>query len=203
MVYDSARRRDNLETRWWALVMLVELAVRTGNFEAVTPWLEEAERLAERIPHPVEHIRLGVLRSKVAIHDGAVEEALAAADAAWRLTRGRVVSVPWAVEGYSGLVETYLDLLESGVTDRGSLLTNTRRSHRLLYRFAATFPLARPRRLLVRGRLAHAMGRRRVALRCWRRAARRAEILHMPWEAAEARRLLNACQDEADRALRI
>ena len=194
MVYDSARRRDNLETRWWALVMLVELAVRTGNFEAVTPWLEEAERLAERIPHPVEHIRLGVLRSKVAIHDGAVEEALATADAAWRLTRGRVVSVPWAVEGYSGLVETYLDLLESGVTDRGTLLTNARRSHRLLYRFAAAFPLARPRRLLVRGRLAHAMGRRRFALRCWRRAARRAEVFHMPWEAAEARRLLNAAQ---------
>lgn len=199
MVYDSARRRDNLETRWWALVMLVELAVRTGKFEAVTPWLEEAERLAERIPHPVEHIRLGVLRSKVAIHDGAVEEALAAADAAWRLTRGRVVSVPWAVEGYSGLVETYLDLLESGVTDRGTLLTNARRSHRLLYRFAATFPLARPRRLLVRGRLAHAVGRRRVALRCWRRAARRAEVLHMPWEAAEARRMLSSAQDEADR----
>ena len=199
MVYDSARRRDNLETRWWALVMLVELAVRTGKFETVTPWLEEAERLAERIPHPVEHIRLSVLRSKVSIHDGAMEDALAAADAALRLTRGRVVSVPWAVEGYSGLVETFLDLLESGVTDRETLLIKARRSHRLLYRFAAAFPLARPRRLLVRGRLAHAVGRRRSAARCWRRAARRAEVLHMPWEAAEARRLLNAAQDGAGR----
>ncbi|MDQ3978179.1 MAG: AAA family ATPase [Actinomycetota bacterium] len=193
-VYDSARRRDNLETRWWAVVMLVELAVRTGNLEAVTPWLEEAERLAERIPHPVEHIRLGVLRSKVAIHDGAVEEALVAADAALGLTRGRVVKVPWAVEGYSGLVETYLDLLESGVADRGTLLTKARRSNRLLLRFAVAFPLARPRRLLVRGRLARAMGRPRLALRCWRRAARRADVLHMPWEAAEARRLLTSAQ---------
>jgi DNA-binding SARP family transcriptional activator/predicted ATPase len=199
MVYDSARRRDNLETRWWALVMLVELAVRTGKFDAVTPWLEEAERLAERIPHPVEHIRLGVLRSKVAIHDGAVGEALAAADAAWMLTRGRVVSVPWAVEGYSGLVESYLDLLESGVSDCGTLLTKARRANRLLFRFGVAFPLARPRRLLVRGRLAHAMGRRRRALRCWRRAARRGEVLHMPWEAAEARRLLTAAHNEADR----
>ena len=199
MVYDSARRRDNLETRWWALVMLVELAVRTGNFEAVTPWLEEAEQLAARIPHPVEHIRLGMLRSKVAIHDGIAEEALAAADAAWRLTRGGVVYVPWAVEGYSGLVETYLDLLESGVADRGTLLTKARRSNRLLFRFAIAFPLARPRRLLVRGRLAHAMGRHRLALRCWRRAARRAHLLQMPWEAAEARRLLTAAQGgEAD-----
>lgn len=192
MVYDAARRRDNLETRWWALVMLVELAVRTGDFEAVTPWLEKAERLVERIPHPVEHIRLGVLRSKVAIHDGAVEEALAAADGPRRLTRGRVVYVPWAVEGYSGLVETYLDLLESGVSDRGTLLTKARRANRLLFRFAVAFPLARPRRLLVRGRLARAKGRRRLALRCWRRAARRADVLQMPWEAAEARRLLTA-----------
>lgn len=158
MVYDSARQRDNLATRWWALVMLVELAVRTENFEAVTPWLEEAEQLAERIPHPVEHIRLGVLRSKVALHDGAVEEALSAADGAWRLTRGRVVSVPWAVEGYSGLVESYLDLLESGVSDRKTLLTSARRANRLLFRFALAFPLARPRALLVRGRLAHAHG---------------------------------------------
>ena len=196
MVYDSARRRDNLETRWWALVMLVELTVRTGAFEAATPWLEEAEQLAARIPHPVEHIRLGALRSKVAIHDGGVEEALAAADAASRLTTGRVVSVPWAVEGYSGLVETYLDLLDSGVADRETLLAKARRSNRLLFRFGVAFPLARPRRLLVRGRLAHAMGRRRLALRCWRRAARRADAFHMPWEAAEARRLLTAAQGD-------
>lgn len=198
-VYDSARRRDNLETRWWALVMLVELAVRTRDFEAVTPWLEEAERLAERIPHPAEHVRLGVLRSKVAIHERAVEEALASADAAWRLTRGGVVYVPWAVEGYAGLVETYLDLLESGVADRGWLLAKARRSHRLLFRFGVAFPLARPRRLLVRGRLAHAMGRRRLALRCWRQAARRADVLHMPWEAAEARRLLTADRSTGER----
>lgn len=197
-VYDSARRRDNLETRWWALVMLVELAVRTRAFDTVTPWLEEAERLAERIPHPVEHVRLDVLRSKVAIHDGAGDEALAAADAASRLTGGRVVCVPWAVEGYSGLVETYLDLLEAGVADRGTLLAKARRAYRLLYRFAVAFPLARPRRLLVRGRLAHAKGRRRLAVRSWRRAARRADALHMPWEAAEARRRLAAVQVAED-----
>ncbi len=194
MVYDSARLRDNLETRWWASVMLVELAVRTAAFDAVTPWLEEADRLAERIPHPVEHMRLEVLRSKAAIHRGAVEDALATADAALRLTRGGVVHVPWAVEGYCGLVEAYLDLLESGVAERGPLLGKARRSNRLLIRYGVVFPLARPRRLLLRGRLAHATGRRRLAVRCWRRAARRADALAMPWEAAEARRLLAAAE---------
>lgn len=182
--------------------MLVELAVRTAAFETVTPWFGEADRLAERIPHPIEHMRLDVLRAKAAIHGGAMNEALTAADAALRLTSRGMVYVPWAVEGYAGLVETYLDLLESGVTDRATLLAKARRSNRLLFRFGVAFPLARPRRLLVRGRLAAATGRSRLALRCWRRAARRADALNMPWEAAEARRLLTTASAGSSRRRR-
>jgi tetratricopeptide (TPR) repeat protein len=111
-------------------------------------------------------------------------QALAAADEALRLTADARPAFYGTFLGYLGPADVHLQLWE-----RGSHLQDHERTIEALRRFkafASVFPMARPRRMLLEGRLAWLRGNHAKALQSMRAGLATAERLDMPYEAALA-----------------
>jgi tetratricopeptide (TPR) repeat protein len=189
-IFASARARANYRHRAWGLYAGARSLVRLGRLDEALERLDRAEDLLHEQPEtPSEIICLG-LRAAAQLRRGEPVHAEAAADRA--LERIERVSSPIFSlgDGYAGVAEVYLALLEQrGATGtaRDSLASRARRAIAALGRFALAFPIGGPAALLAGGR-AHGLtaGPRRAA-RDFERARGRAEALGMPFEAALAR----------------
>jgi hypothetical protein len=122
------------------------------------------------------------LRGLTLLKLGENAAALGAADQAGKLAAGAFQASYYVLPGYAGPAEVYLSLYE---LDRGNtgLKRSARSALKGLSRFAATFPIGRPRAGLLRGMEAWLAGRPRAAVHNWESALNSALQLGMPYEA--------------------
>jgi hypothetical protein len=85
-------------------------------------------------------------------------------------------------------LDVLLALLEDGDahSHRPAVMENIRGVLRAARRYARLFPIGRPEVLLASGNLEWHLGRRRTAIKRWRRAIAEAARLEMPYETARA-----------------
>ncbi len=121
------------------------------------------------------------------IHLGRRERslAIAASEEAMRLTAGRRPTYFATYLGYIAPAKVYLNLIEAGQAAHDS---HARASEALarLGRYAAVFPIGRPRHANLTGTRAWLLGRHGDAFQAWRRALAMATELSMPYEQALA-----------------
>lgn len=182
-------RRDPI-IWFWGLIILIETGLRTGEPESVLAgWCAEATGLLSEVAR-VDAARLHVATARRHLMAGRPGEAWQAVRLADRLLGPRPSVEQYALEAHAGIPEVCLALLETG--DRPEVRATAVAGVRRLQRYARTFPMARPRALIVRGRQAMLDGHPRAAARAWTRAVHAAERLRMPYELAHARDLLAA-----------
>jgi hypothetical protein len=97
-----------------------------------------------------------------------------------------------SLEGYAGAVEVWLGLAHAREDERSNYHKPARRALRQLSRYAAIYPIGRPRLWLYRGYLHWQRGSSGRAHACWRRALGWAERNRMPYEIARAATALAA-----------
>ncbi|GAA3958543.1 hypothetical protein GCM10022629_85870 [Amorphoplanes auranticolor] len=179
-------RRDPVVEKW-GLLVLIETALRTDPADPALPgWLARAERLLPEAPG-VDTGRLHVARARAALAAGDRTGAWRSIRTADQLVGPQPSLEQYALEAHAGTAEVCLALLDPGPEPAPAELRATAAvAVRRLRRYAARFPMARPRALLCAGRLARLNGHPGRALRAWARAARLAEELRMPYELARA-----------------
>lgn len=184
-----ASRRGATTVLTWAELLIAESALRTGQLGRATAAARRALELAPTVELRIDRLRALVVLGRAAVAADRWDDAsILLSDAADALT-DRAIFLPSAVEGYAGVPELALDLLEA---DRGGgdLDLILRRGTAVLRSCAAVVRIAAPRLHLVEGRLAELRGRRAAARRSYDRAATAANRLAMPWELHEAARRL-------------
>jgi hypothetical protein len=101
------------------------------------------------------------------------------------MTHNKRPTAFYLFEGYTGVAEVHLDRWAAG--DRSPATKQAaRQACAGLHTFARTFPIGKPRDLLVNGRLLYLSGRTRRARAAWRASLSAAQRLGMPLDAALA-----------------
>jgi hypothetical protein len=113
--------------------------------------------------------------------------------------------VGYSLDGYAGVAEVLLALWAEGGPASGEAARDALRSCAALWRYARVCPIAGPRAALLSGRADWHLGRRRRAVRRWRRALATAERLAMPFEVglAHAEIGLHLADDDPNRSLHL
>ena len=129
-----------------------------------------------------DELRIKSLGLSAIIHLGRAErqQALAASEEAMRLT-GQRPTYFGTFLGYVGPAEVYLELLETGHPLHDPRARTSEAIGRLK-RYAAVFPVGRPRSSTLEGRYQWQVGKRTVALRSWKHALATASELSMDYE---------------------
>lgn len=171
---------------------------RLGNTQAAVDDLERIRTIMLEGVELTDELRLQYHGVAALVHasPGDEAQALAAADEALKLTAGARPAFYGTFLGYLAPAEVHLQLWE-----RGSQLQNHQRTIEALGRFkafAGVFPMARPRRMLLEGRLAWLRGSRAKALQSFRAALATAERMDMPYEEALAHLELGRRLEAAD-----
>jgi hypothetical protein len=123
------------------------------------------------------------------LHRCAVKPALDHANQGLQIILNRHLTV---AGGYmyaaAGIAEVYLTLCENGGDADSEMppLVHARQICRAFAQYARRLPSYRPAALIMKGRLAHIVGRHRRARRLWSRAFKAAEQLHMHREMGRA-----------------
>ncbi|MEV4516269.1 BTAD domain-containing putative transcriptional regulator [Dactylosporangium sp. NPDC049525] len=198
----AGRDRHDPVVHLWGLLLLMEATLRADPADpALDGWLLEASGLLPAASR-IDAARFHTAAARLHLAAGRRAEAWQAVRAADRLIGPRPALVQYGLEAHAGIAEVCQTLLEPGpaagdraepAAVRGVEAAAVRAVEgaavRRLWRYARTYPMARPRARIVLGRHLALRGRTRAALRAWDRAARDAERLRMPPEAAAVARL--------------
>ena len=182
----ACNRGDRLQQAW-GLNGRSEGLLRTGGKEQAgeaAALLGAALRLfaenTDRISVLTTHGLLAVAQFRA----GNRQAARQAAEDGMRLVE--MLSRPtsyYMLGGYWGVASTLLDLWETESPERGKVIAGrAMQACRALARYARAFPLGGPSACLCNGRVAWLAGRRRAAMRAWRKCLAIAARLGMPWE---------------------
>ena len=181
----SARTLHDLRFEGYGLFARAYCRLYLGRAQETLADLDQLQALFDGRPgvkdEQLEMIMYG-LRGLALLKLGENAAALIAADRAGKLSSGAFQASYYVLPGYAGPAEVYLALYEQ---DRGNIEMkhSARKALKGLGRFAATFPIGRPRVGLLRGIEAWLDGRSRVAIRSWDAALNAALQLGMPYEA--------------------
>ncbi|HVY49156.1 MAG TPA: hypothetical protein VHB21_24870, partial [Minicystis sp.] len=177
-VLDLASSRDDVQAGVWARLGVFDSALYLGDVGDTVTWPEDAARLVEKHPVRGDAIYAHGLSAVARRLRGDAAGARAAATRAIELMEATLPTSVYALEGYSGAVETAVALyLASGAeapTRDAELLRLARRGVAELFRFARPFAIARPRALLFRAALLAGTGHAARARRAAERAVREA-----------------------------
>lgn len=186
----AAARGDELQQAWGlngSAEGLLRLHAADAADEAAA-LLHEANELYERNVDRISQLGAWGLLAWAQTLRGDAGAATAALRAGLQLAEE--VGAPtghYPLSGYANLVRAGLWLCEHGPA--GGARDHARLTHeaqRQLSRYARTFPIGRPAKLLWQGTVDWISGRTDRALRNWRRAIAAAQSLHMPYEEALA-----------------
>ncbi|MDG6105110.1 hypothetical protein Daura_33500 [Dactylosporangium aurantiacum] len=182
----AGRERRDPVVHLWGLLLLIEATLRADPADpALDGWLLEASAL---LPHAatVDAARCHTAAARAHLAAGRREQAWQAVRTADRLLGPRPARAQYGLDAHAGVAEVCQALLDDGGDVPAELRRVEATAVRRLRRYARRYPMAGPRALLVLGRHLALRGRTRAARRAWSRAARDAERLRMPPEAARA-----------------
>jgi tetratricopeptide (TPR) repeat protein len=188
---EFGERNGNPQLMCWSLMEEVTTQHARGRTEAAARALEAGLAIPTAETDGQSRIEKYHGTAVTRLREGSYEEAVAAADAVVdMLDRGLPTTVRWGDVG-AGALEVYLELLEEGgeyaEAHRRDLRRRARRAAKILRRISRQFWHIRARTAFLRGLLLWERGRRRRALRAWRKAERIALEMGVPSEVARAR----------------
>jgi tetratricopeptide (TPR) repeat protein/tRNA A-37 threonylcarbamoyl transferase component Bud32 len=185
-LYDAARRRDDAQQQAWGLDGQAMHLLRMGRTDQALALLKVAEPLFETINDRAEEMQHHGLHALAHLRRGELEQALQHADLAEKIIAQSRPSAPYAIDGYSTVVEVYLSQWESASKpeDQKQAVRMARKTLRHLEGFARVFPVGRPRYWLWKGLAEWLAGNRGRAQRSWLQCVNLASRLKMPYEEA-------------------
>ena len=188
----------------WAATWLGAVALRRGDAAGALAQLQHAASLEQ--PADVTAVTRHALLALALERTGRPEEAAAEAERAAvlvRETRARPTTHS-VLDGYAALAEVALKGWDGAESELERELWRRRAAEacRNLRTYCRVFPIGEPARRLYAGEYAWRLGRRRRALRAWRRSLAAAQSLDLRYEAARAHAALSAGlrEDDARRA---
>jgi class 3 adenylate cyclase/tetratricopeptide (TPR) repeat protein len=182
-------RNTNPQVESWSLLDQVQTELGRGAIGAAGAALESALAIESSATDGHAQIERHYSTAGARLGEGRRDEAMIAADHVIEMVaRENPTGFHWA-EFAAGATEVYIELLESAPTpsERAQLERRARRACRVLRPIASRFAGIRSHRLMLLGRLQWERGRRRRALRAWRRAEAVAQGLEMEYDLARAR----------------
>lgn len=182
-MFDSAVRRNDVQTTSWGFLRRAEVHVARGDLDAAEENLRHAERLVPQLGLP-EQIRAFALRAYVLHSQGFGDRALAAADdASARIEAAKTVHL-LCLDPYARLAEVRLAAWVASEPRDRIYAAKARRSCETLRAAARTFPVALPRYCLHEGTRCWLSGAKKRAIAIWQRGRRAAISLEIPHEEA-------------------
>ena len=175
---------EDRQLRCWALIERAEVALRQGSLPLALDFQAEAVELLAACGR-TERVWLRGVQAATQWRCERPDEALAAARLALDASSEGATVGFYALEGLAGAAETFIELAAARPADP-VLRRDARRALRGLAIFALSFPMARPRAALLRGRHAALGGRQRAARRAYARALVEGQRRGMPFEAGLA-----------------
>jgi serine/threonine protein kinase/tetratricopeptide (TPR) repeat protein len=185
----SARRRGHFQHEVWCGYTMARSLMALGRLDEALPLLRESDELLKGKHDPLSSILTNGLLGMAHLWRGEWEQARARADEVTALALRFQPMLYTEIHGHESAARVYLDLWErehAPGQPPPPVADAARRACARLSSFATRFPLARPVALRCTGRLHWLAGRQWRARRTWKRAARLAGELGMPYEEALA-----------------
>ena len=185
-----SRRSGNRQIESWALFGQADALLRLGRHEEALPLYREGiDKLDLKAMH-TEAISGFGMSALAHLRAGDRDAAYESADRALSLIVRSPPVAYWTQQGIAATAEVFLTLLEatrdSDPRGRSRLVPRAQSACAGLRRYARRFPLGRPHAALWLGTWASLSGRRRRAMRLWRRAIETATRLDTPYERGRA-----------------
>jgi class 3 adenylate cyclase/tetratricopeptide (TPR) repeat protein len=191
---------DHFLQEIWAATWLGAGALRRGDAVSAIAHLRHAASLEQ--PADVTAVTRHALLALAFQRAGRAEEAAAEAERATTLIRetGGRPTTHSVLDGYAALAEFALERWDSAQAyqERELWRRRTAEACRNLRTYCRVFPIGEPARRLYAGEFALRLGRRRRALRAWRRTLAAAQRLDMRYEAARTHAAVAATLREGD-----
>ncbi|QRN96875.1 protein kinase [Archangium violaceum] len=188
-VRESARRRGHFQHEVWSAYTMARSLMALGRLDEAMPLLRESSQLLEGKHDPLSFIITGGLLAVAHLQRGEWEQARARADGVMELARRYPPMLFTECHGYEGAARVYLALWERERVPGQPpppVADEARSACERLSSFATRFPLARPAALRCTGQRLWLEGRTWRARRAWKRGARLARELHLPYDEALA-----------------
>jgi hypothetical protein len=180
ILYNSVAAEDDLQLRCWALIELAEVSLRQGDLERAL-FLEDAAGKLLGACGRTERVWLKGVRAQTLLEHEEPDRALAAANDALKDCAEGATQGFYALEGYAGAAQTCIELAAKRPREL-DVKDSARRALKGLALFAMSFPMARPRAALLKGRYALLSKNIKGARRKFALALREAEARGMPYE---------------------
>jgi tetratricopeptide (TPR) repeat protein/ABC-type transporter Mla MlaB component len=177
--------------------------LRLGNVQDLSGRIEELRRLVQDASDPLGKQRALVLAAVEApwsVRRGRYDEARASIETALRDSPSGAVTSYESILDFWALLEALFAVVEVGGPPTGSRDAPERRVIKTIESHARVFLVCRPAARIARGLLSLTRGRSAAAREAFRRGARTAERLAMPWFEAIARYRLGRAMEEGDHA---
>jgi tetratricopeptide (TPR) repeat protein len=188
-VRESARRRGHFQHEVWSAYTMARSLLALGRLDEAMPLLRESSQLLEGKHDPLSFIIMGGLLAVAHLRRGEWERARARADGVMALARRYQPMLFTESHGYEGAAWVYLALWErerAPGQPPPPVADEARGACARLASLATRFPVARPVALRCTGRRLWLEGKPWRAHRAWRRSARLARELQMPYDEALA-----------------
>ncbi len=163
--------------------------IRLGKTDDALALLQKAEPFLTAVGDRLQVINHNGMVGMAHLQQGNFELARQAADSVASLLAHASPTICTEFDGYAGLAEVYLGLLEaeekSQIPSEASK-SQARQACRALSQFARVFPMAQPRAALLQGLVEWLDGKPQSAHTVWRKSLAAAEQMAMPYEAGRA-----------------
>jgi tetratricopeptide (TPR) repeat protein len=185
---ELAARNSNAQLQGWSLLDEVQTQLGRGDTPAAGRALEAVLSIDDAPDDQHTEIEKHYCLAATRLAEGRSDEALSAADHLLEVATARPLTGFWLADFAAGAVEVYVELLEQAQTpeERRTMLRRARGGCRSLRRASWTFHGVRPRRETLLGRVEWERGKRRRAVRLWRRVASTTRRNGMDYELARA-----------------
>jgi tetratricopeptide (TPR) repeat protein len=190
----------------WSLMGLVECTLCLGQplTDTTMTQLARANSLQTKVMiGRADMIRYFGVLAQVQLHRGEYNQALEAAQTGLRLIRQKPFAGLWTMDGYAGVAETFLSLLERGkakhelLTEQAMLKAHAWKAWQAMQAFSRIFPIAQSRTSLYQGWYDWITDKRSQANRAWQKGLRRAERFGLPYEQARTHHEIGRHQGDA------
>ncbi|WP_375769783.1 protein kinase [Archangium gephyra] len=188
-IRESARKRGHFQHEVWSTHTTARSLLVLGRLDEAMPLLREASGMLKGRHDPLSHLLCGGLLALAYLQREEWERARDEADKLTELARRYQPMLYTEIHGYEGAARVYLALWErERVPGRPPppVAEDARRACARLSAFAVRFPLARAVALRCTGRMHWLLGREWRARSAWKRSARLAREMGMPYEEAMA-----------------
>lgn len=188
-IRESARRRGHFQHDVWSTYTMARSLLALGRLDEAMSLLREASELLKGKHDPLSHIITSGLRAMASLQREEWEQARDEADKVMELARRYQPMLYTESHGYEGAARVYLALWErERVPGKPPppVAEEARRACARLSSFATRFPLTRAVALRCAGRMHWLAGHTWRARSAWKRSARLAREMGMPYEEALA-----------------